>query len=286
MRDLTSWDRLQTLIGTTSEGADLDFKGTLDPSRGSAGHIECAKDVAALANVLGGHLLVGVSTEMGATRCSGFHGIEKDTAARIAKVFEEQVRDRCRPTPVFSVRAIDVPTTARVVVVVAVESSPVAPVGVSLRQQSGGHLVDVGWAFPHRVGSLTEYLHPDQFGVYESMSARRAAALLNSIPADERQLINLRWVAGNASPGTGSGHGYGDGETHHFESLKVRFEGVDLLGNVASFIVLEGRCTVALPLDQIQTVWRKTKKGTMTWEVSIFGSLHEYDDEWQLWPPT
>src|SRR5271163_2557380 len=65
VRDLTSWDKLQTLIGTTSEGADLDFKEALDPSRGSAGHIECAKGVAALANVLGGHLLLGVSTEMG-----------------------------------------------------------------------------------------------------------------------------------------------------------------------------------------------------------------------------
>jgi predicted HTH transcriptional regulator len=83
--------------------------------------------VAALANVLGGHLVVGVSTEMSAARCTGFHGIEKDVDARIA--FEEQVRDRCRPTPVFNVRAIDVPTTAKVVVVVAVESSPVAHLG-------------------------------------------------------------------------------------------------------------------------------------------------------------
>jgi hypothetical protein len=283
VRTLTTWDDLQTLIGTTSEGADLDFKEILDLSKGSKAHIEFAKDIAALANVLGGHVLVGASTEMHATRCTGFHGIDNDVAAKVTKVFEEQVRDRCRPTPVFSVRSVDVPGASSVVVIITVESSPVAPVGVCLRQESGGHLVDRGWAFPCRVGSLTEYLHPDQFGVYESMSARRAAALLNSIPGDQRQLINLRWVVGEAMP---PGSGYGDGQTHHFESLKARFDHVDLLGNVASFTELAGQCPISLPLDQIQTVWRKTKKGEMSWEVSIFGSLHQDDDEWQLWPPT
>ncbi len=179
MRNLTSWDSLQPLIGTTSEGADLDFKATLDPSKGK---IEFAKDVAALANVLGGHVLVGVSTDMNGTRCTGFHGIDKELATEISKVFEEQVKDRCRPTPIFNVRSIGREGTSKVVVVISVEASPNAPIGVCLRQDKGGLLVDKGWAFPYRVGSLTEYLHPDQFGVYESMSARRAAAFLNSIP--------------------------------------------------------------------------------------------------------
>jgi hypothetical protein len=133
------------------------------------------------------------------------------------------------------------------------------------------------------VGSLTEYLYPDQFGVYESMSARRAAALLNSIPADQRGLVNLRWVVGEAMP---PGSGYGDGQTRHFESLKVRFEGVDLLGNVASFTDVDSHLAVSLPLDQIQTAWRRTTKGDVSWEVSIVGSLHECDHEWQLWPPS
>src|SRR5882724_3886749 len=171
MRTLTSWDSLQPLVGTTSESGDLDFKATLDPSKGK---IEFAKDVAALANVLGGHVLVGVSTDMGGTRCTGFHGIEKDLATEVTKVIEEQVKDRCRPTPILNVRSFSLPVSPKVVVVVAVDASPLAPVGVCLRQDKGGLLVDKGWAFPYRVGSLTEYLHPDQFGVYESMSARRA----------------------------------------------------------------------------------------------------------------
>ncbi|GAB4209280.1 MAG: hypothetical protein OHK0013_28560 [Sandaracinaceae bacterium] len=86
------------------------------------------------------------------------------------------------------------------------KASPVAPIGVCLRQEGGGHLVDRAWVFPYRVGSLTEYLIPDQFGVYESMRARRAAALLTSIAADHRNRINLdfaptRFVFGTALAG-------------------------------------------------------------------------------------
>jgi hypothetical protein len=280
MRDLTTWESLQPLVGTTSESANLDFKETLDPSREKI-EIECAKDVAALANVLGGHVLIGVSTEMNRTRCTGFHGVAKQRATEITKAFEESVKNRCRPTPVFNVQSIDLLNTPNVVVVVAVEASPIAPVGVLLRQERGGALVDEGWAFPYRVGSLTKYLQPDQFGAYESMSARRAAALLSSIPSVERLVLTLRWVVGSALP---TGSGYGDGQSSHLESLKVRFDRVDLLGNVATFSAIDDQLPVHLPLDQIKTVWRKTKDGAARWEVSILGSLHRDDGEWQHWP--
>ncbi len=177
MRTLTSWDSLQPLIGTTSESGDLDFKATLDPSTDKK--IEFAKDVAALANVLGGHVLVGVSTDLGGNRCTGFHGIERTLATDITNAFERQVKDRCRPTPILNVQSFDLPAMPKVVVVVAVEASPLAPVGVRLDELKGGHLVGKGWVFPFRVGSQTDFLFPDQFGVYESMNARRAADLLN-----------------------------------------------------------------------------------------------------------
>ena len=122
MRNLTSWDSLQALIGTTSESADLDFKETLDASKKK---IEFAKDVAALANVLGGHVLVGVSTDMNRTRCTGFHGIDQVLATEIIKSFEEQVKDRCRPTPIFNVRTIALPGKANVVVVIAIEAESI-----------------------------------------------------------------------------------------------------------------------------------------------------------------
>ncbi len=274
MRSLTSWESLQPLAGTSSESADLDFKETLDPSKNK---IEFAKDVAALANVLGGHVLVGVSTEMNRTRCTGFHGIEKNLAAEITKVIEEQVKDRCRPTPVFNVRSIGLPDSSKVVVVVAVEASSRAPIGVFLRQDKGGLLVDKGWAFPYRVGSLTEYLHPDQFGVYASMTARRAAAILSSIPPNERDRVTLRWVVRAAL----SGDGFGGGQSARLESVEVRFQQVDLLGNAASFSEPNGTGQLDIPLDQIQTVWRTSGR----WAATINGSIRQIDRQWQYWPP-
>jgi hypothetical protein len=276
MRILTSWDSLQPLVGTTSESGDLDFKATLDPSKGK---IEFAKDVAALANVLGGHVLVGVSTDMGGTRCTGFHGIEKDLATEIAKVIEEQVKDRCRPTPILNVRSLSLPTSPKVVVVVAVDASPLAPVGVLLRQDKGGLLVDKGWAFPYRVGSLTEYLHPDQFGVYASMNARRSAAILNSIPANERQQVCLSWPTRSLPPAGVSVSG-----SRVVGTIKVHFLCVDLLGNVASFIEPSSQSRIDLPLDQIRTVWRRTNSDGHIWEVSLLGQVREEDGEQRYWP--
>ena len=273
MRMLTSWQSLQPLVGTTSESADLDYKETLDPKD----KIEFAKDVAALANTLGGHVLVGASTDMNRTRCTGFHGIDKSLATAIAEAFERQVKERCLPTPMFNVRSFDLPESSKVVVVVAVEASARAPIGVLLRHDKSGPLVDKGWAFPYRVGSLTEYLHPDQFGVYESMTARRAAAILSSIPENERQHLILRWVIHASVPGSG----FGDGQNVHLDSLEVDFRSIDLLGNVASFSESSVTESIDIPLDQISTVWR-TAKG---WAASISGSLQRTDGELQYWPP-
>lgn len=273
MRPLTSWESLEALVGTSSESADLDFKETLDPKKEK---IEFAKDVAALANTFGGHVLVGVSTDMNRTRCTGFHGIERSLASAIGDAFESQVKERCLPTPIFNVRPLGVPASSLVVVVVAVEASARAPIGVRLRQDNAGPLVDKGWVFPYRIGSLTEYLHPDQFGVYESMTARRAAAILRSIPEAEREPFILRWVV-HASI---SGSGYGDGQNVHLETLSVAFRSIDLVGNAALFA--EGRSArqIAIPLDQIQTVWR-TADG---WAASLNGSLQGTSGEWEYWP--
>lgn len=214
---------------------------------------------------------------MNRTRCTGFHGIERSLAGSISEAFERQVKERCIPTPMFTVRPLDVPTSPKVVVVVAVEPSPRAPIGVLLRQDNAGPLVDKGWAFPYRVGSLTEYLHPDQFGVYESMTARRSAAILRSIPEQERQRLTPRWVV-HANV---SGSGYGDGQDIHLEILVVEFRTIDLVGNAALFGEPDDLRSIAIPLDQIQTVWRTTSG----WVASLSGSLQQSHGNWDYWPP-
>jgi hypothetical protein len=266
MRVLTSWENLQALNNVTTEGADLDFKGALQLNKAGAG-IELAKDVAALANVLGGHILVGVSTDLGGTRCTGFHGIDADSAGKVTRAFEEAVRDRCRPTPVFATRLTSVSGSSKTVVVVAVEASPIAPIGVSINQTfppgTDAKLVEKAWVFPYRVASQTLYLQPDQFGAYDSMSARRAAAVLQGIPENQRFTVTLRW--------TGRSQGGRDFEAR---PLDVRLQQVDLRENVSLFVATENvGPVISIPLDEISTVWR-SGDNTGKWIVGLLGQLN------------
>jgi hypothetical protein len=81
------------------------------------------------------------------------------------------------------------------------------------------------------------------------MNARRAAAILNSIPANERQQVCLSWPTRSLPPAGGSVSG-----SRLVGTIKVQFICVDLLGNVASFIEPDRQCRIDLPLDQIRTV--------------------------------
>lgn len=257
MRNLDTWEDLQQLL-KESEAPDLDFKETLDPANADFA-VEARKDIAALANTLGGHIVIGASTEMNRSRCTGFHGIQAPLAARLCELLEEQGKTRCRPAPFLSTRVIDVPNQKTKVVVLRVSMSPVAPVGASLQQSAGGHLVDKGWYFPYRVGSRTEELSPDQFGAYESMSSRRAAALLSGIPIEERSNLALQW----------------DGDAEN----QVLLEDVRLDYNAVLLRSSPGRLAggrsplqngVAIPLEQVVSVWRASSG---QWHVAIVGEI-------------
>lgn len=256
MRDLRTWDELQSLVGLGTEAADLDFKETLDP-KANGFMVELGKDVAALANTLGGHILVGVSTELNRTRCTGFHGLNRELGSELAGHFERAAKDRCRPTPFISTQLTDLPgdAEAKVVLVVRVEASAIAPVGASVEQRQGGKLVDQAWVFPYRVGSQTEYLTPDQFGAFESMTARRAAALLDAIPLDQRRRVTLCWRSRSGS------------REEHAASL----EDIDARRNLASFHpVGPGTPDLHLPLDAVSTVW---PGGPERWTIVVRGYL-------------
>lgn len=153
------------------------------------------------------------------------------------------------------------------VLVVRVEASAIAPVGASVKQPRGGALVDEAWVFPYRVGSQTEYLTPDQFGAFESTTARRAAALLDTIPLDQRGAVDL--CSRSASGG--------------LANHSVALENVDARLNVAIFRASEPSFTrdlpapgadvrplLRLPLDAIVTVWPEVPA---RWTVMVRGHL-------------
>ena len=74
------------------------------------------------------------------------------------------------------------------------------------------------------------------------MSARRAAAFLNSIPTEERLVVHIHW----ASHG-GFARGYGDGGNLRYESVSVRLEFVDLLGKCRILYRFEAGGTYRYP---------------------------------------
>ena len=252
MLKLHTWEDLQQLL-KVSEAPDLDFKEALDPDAPRFG-VEARKDIAALANTLGGHIVIGASTDQNRSRCTGFHGVPSELAGRLGTLLEAQGKQGCRPTPMLSTRVIDVPEKPTKVLLLGVGMSPVAPIGASLKQDVGGHLVDVGWCFPYRVGSQTEYLTPDQFGAYEFMSARRAAALLNGIPQDELEKISLRL----------------DHPTTRGLTKLARLVGISLVENTAAFCLNHRDTLIRVPLDDVGPVWRGVEN---RWNVVLAGTL-------------
>ena len=77
------------------------------------------------------------------------------------------------------------------------------------------------------------------------MTARRAAAMLSSIPTVEREHVNLYWILHPAM------HCGEDREAYR-TSVAVRFLCLDLLGNVGSFAELRDGAQIDVPLDQIR----------------------------------
>ena len=253
MRSLENWDELQALIGKVSEAPDIDFKGQLSPKQPGL-DVELARDIAALANSLGGHVVVGARAVVGKTQCAGFDGFDEVTASALVPLLERAARDRCRPTPFVSTHLISVPNTPNRVLVLRVQMSPVAPVGASEDPQSGGKHIPRLWTFPYRVGSETAFLAPDQFGVYESMTARRAAALLSGIPPSDRPRIVLRW------------------QTTSTMRMRAALIKVVLFENAAEFELepqplAPTRPTISIPLDDVATVWRQGEE----WHVALRG---------------
>ncbi len=233
-------------INTSCERSDIDFKNGQAPKPS----IEHAKDIAALANTIGGSIIIGAETN--GTIVVGYPGIADVVASELPNAFEQSASERCRPVPKVVCQVIR-RVGRQPLVVVNVWPSPLAPVGVSIHGQQikGAELMEKAWAFPVRVGSQTPYLAPDQFGSLESVSARRSAALLLSIPSEQRGQIKVIWSRPNGGPIVG--------KPYTVHSLTGSLSDVVPSENVVHFSIgsRDGeKGPLALPLDWIDTVWR------------------------------
>jgi len=227
-----------------------------------------AKDVAALANTVGGSIIVGAATQ--GQRLIGYPGIPEQLVKAAGENYEKAAAQRCRPGPILKTQPLRT-SSGCMVLVVNVWMSPVAPVGVNIRQKRAP-LTDDAWAFPHRVGSQTAFFTPDQLGAVENMTGRRTAALLLGIPKGEWNQVRVSVIQAASPPNL---------------RLSGRLEAVSLGENVAQFAVCPpgGKfLPLQVPLDWILTVWRDALHNK--WEVVLDARVfaQREDDRWVVHP--
>ena len=269
---LTTWDHIKVFINTTVERADLDFKERLP----NPDAFEMAKDIAALANGLGGSILIGAKTT-GKFLCTDLPGIPLKDAIALADQFERAAGSRCRPRAVLDCAVIRLPTDPNSAVLsVNVAAAAAAPIGVDLRDKGD----DNSWKFPLRTTSQTVWLSPDQFGAFEQMTARRSGALLASIPSGEREQITLQQDRA-LNPKFAEVDG---GYSNYLGDLFGTLVDVDYRHNVAYFSlgtkIGDGKHDFRVPLDWVVTAWRDTQSNR--WMV-VVDCVYSREDDAASW---
>jgi predicted HTH transcriptional regulator len=112
MEPITNADQLPD--PGTRESNSLDFKKNYRKD-GSFQHFEFGKDVAAMANAMGGTILVGAQEAASALKI--YIPLSTEEADSTIRSIEEAVRDRCSPSPVVATTRIPYQTGHIVAVV-------------------------------------------------------------------------------------------------------------------------------------------------------------------------
>lgn len=218
-------------LGVAHERGRLDFKATVDPQN----RLELAKDVAAFANASGGTLWVGAS-------CRGeflyaYVPLDSQTASQVQRAYEEAVRDRCRPTPMFDVAQH--PHEDGFVVGVTVEPMIGSAVGVRLIKSEAVGLLEETYLYPRRVGAHTRSISPDQMHMFVDAEFRRKVLSLEKLVGRQVHLEGRMLRA----------------RSIWREAVEVRE--VDPDGNVVVFMIQfegYGALPFECPIDLIETV--------------------------------
>jgi hypothetical protein len=173
----SSWNELPRTGATiVREQYVLEFKRQVDPKN----RAELAKDVALLANMYGGTLLVGAVERPEGVE---YVGLPAACAQTTQEAYSLAVRDFCSPHPIFAVHEIPDPNQPDVVVVaVCVEPYPDQPVGAAA-PDAQGRPTDA-WRFPIRVRSHATFARPDQLMLWFNPTTRRTAIALSEIGTD------------------------------------------------------------------------------------------------------
>jgi hypothetical protein len=237
------------------ETPSLDFK-----AQAATGAIEAAKDVAALASVYGGVLLIGACEDTTTGDLTHWRTMSLADAQQVVKHYEQAVRDRCVPVPLVDVIIIAHPAGDHVV---AVNVQPVLDQVVAVRLRSDpadGKMIDT-YAFPVRLSTHTIYLRPDQLPMLMNPEIRRVMILLESIPHASLAKVAFTW------------HAWTD-QTHrvHMGASDLKIHGFDPLTNAMTVETdpAVGGLQMRVPLDDVETAW---DTGNGRWCIRVSGAF-------------
>jgi hypothetical protein len=253
------------------ETTTLDFKTELKPRKGKRGPdlFEAAKDVAALASVYGGVLLIGAIEDTATGQLVSWKRMPLGKAQRTVRAYEEAVRDRCRPVPLIDPSTIEHPEGN---FVVAINVFPVLhqPVAVKVRGSvSDGYGSDT-YIFPVRLSTHAIFLQPDQIAMLMNPDIRRTLILLEHISEKERDAVAVHWTGFRRTTT----------ENAPVSVSLFSISKVDVDSNVV--VLAEPRAaklvagyqsqtfagTVPIPLDDIESVWCEAHE---LWAIRVRG---------------
>jgi len=234
--------------GSSVEGRSIDFKRAHTSSR-----LECAKDVAAFANASGGTILIGAQPK--GDRLETYLPLADGDAQKAKREYEEAIRDRCGPAPIFDVAFIG--RDAGVIVAVNVWPMPGQPVGVELLKKDLADYereVEGTYFYPLRVGSQTRAILPEQMPMFIDAKSRKTAVLLSRAVGSALVMCVPKY------------------EKNRFWRDELKLVAVDIQANC---IVLEvdEQCCVSVPLDMVEAAWFE---GTRAF-IAVSGYIDRYD---------
>jgi hypothetical protein len=230
------------------EGRSIDFKREHKSTR-----LECAKDVAAFANTNGGTILIGAQGK--GDRLETYLPLVDGDAQAAKRDYEEAIRDRCRPAPIFDVAFIA--RDAGVIVAVNVWPMPGQPVGVELLKKD---LADYErefegtYFYPLRVGSQTRSILPEQMPMFIDAKSRKAAILLSRAVGSAIVMCVPKY------------------EKNRFWRDELKLLAVDIQANCLA-LELDGKYRVAVPLDMVEAAWFEGSRAF----IAVSGYIDRYD---------
>jgi Putative DNA-binding domain len=224
--------RLEELpeLGRSIETRTIDFK-----IKHSSDRFEAGKDVAAFANTSGGTIIIGARTT--GDVLAEYLPLSAADAQAAKRDYEESVRDRCSPAPIFDVSFFTM--DGGILVAINVWPIPGQPVGVELkpldlktyeREAKGTYF------YPVRVGSHTRAILPEQLPMFIDAKSRKAAIVLS-------RAIGKTLVM--AVPK------YEKNKLWRDDALKL----LDVNAHDNNLVVGLDTFRVSLPLDSIETAW-------------------------------